>query len=65
MARYPGVDENDFITFSLRVIELAPMLESSGDCVFSIDVDCGSEEVHIFDGSVAPCCEELATESVC
>ena len=42
LARYPGVDENDFITLSLRLVELGFVLEDSGeDCVLSIDEDCG------------------------
>lgn len=64
MARYPGVEENDFITLSLREIELVFVLNDSGeDCVLSIDEDGGSAESHVSGRSVAPC-RVVSTDSL-
>lgn len=62
MARYPGVDENDFITLSLAGSEVAAVFEDSGDCPPSIDEDNGIEGVQIFDRYVSPCGEGLVGE---
>jgi hypothetical protein len=50
------VDENDFITLSLRLVELGFVLEDSGeDCVLSIDEDCGSAGPQASELVVSPC----------